>query len=69
MTSLGVNFFAGDATFTVVFDTGFTTCFATELARDLAAGFATGFAATFAGNLFLLAGAFTTCLLWALACG
>jgi hypothetical protein len=35
----------------------------------LATGFAAFLASTFTGVLFFLAGAFTSCLLWALACG
>ena len=61
MTSLVVDFLTGAAALTVVFNTGFTTFLAT--------GFATDLAATLAGVLLLFAGAFTSCLLWALACG
>jgi hypothetical protein len=53
MTSLVVDFLAGTAALTAVFSAGLTATLT----------------ATLAGVLLFLAGAFTSCLLWAVACG
>ncbi len=67
----------GFVTLATFFNAGLTTFFAvtllagftTFLVTVLATGFAAFLASTFTGVLFFLAGAFTSCLLWALACG
>ncbi len=82
MTSLVVDFLTGGTflrvtglsfagvTLAVVFNTGFTIFLAaTLLIGFLAAGLATVLAATFTGVLLFMAGVFTSCLLWAVACG
>ena len=69
LTAKGFAFVGATIFLAVVLTTDLTTGFVDVLIGFLAAGFTAVLVATFTGVLLFLAGVFTSCLLWAVACG